>query len=200
MRKLILLTIAFITINTAVKAQEKKSFIEVAGTTTYKKSVEKYHATIIISEDMLYNNGSERFADLKEMYLTKVKASNIDISKFKESEFQYLTTGYNKEGTVFNFETKSRDEFIKGLKIKSLGVVVFSRYVSYKLVDTEVLSKKAIDNARQKAEKIAKNTNKKVGSIILIKDDNINEIRESIYEDNTVVPVNYQITVRFELL
>ncbi len=201
MKKLILVTIAFISIATAtVKAQESKSFIEVEGTTSYKRTAEQFHVTIIITEDVLYNNGSERFSELKENYLTKFKVSGVDISKLKESEFQYLTTGYNKEGTVFNFKTKSRDEFIKVLKIKSLGVVVYSRYVTYKPMNVEALSKKAIENARLKAEKIAKNINKKLGEIIAIEDDNFTEIREAIYEDSTEVPVNYQITVRFELL
>ena len=202
MRKLILLTIAFLTITTAtVKAQGDKSFIEVVGTTSYKRTVDQYTVTIIITEDVIMNNGSdERFAELKERYLTKVKASGIDISKLKESEFQYLTTGYVKEGTVFSFYTTSKDELIKILKIRSLGVINYNRYATYKPMDIEVLSKKAIENARQKAEKIAKNSNNKIGAIIAIKDENVNEIREAIYEDSTLVSVNYPITVRFELL
>jgi len=201
MKKLILLTIAFITIATAtVKAQKDKSFIEVVGATTYKRIAEKYKVTIIISEDALYSNGSERISELKKMYLTKVKASGIDVSELKENEFQYLTTGYVKDGTVFNFETKSKDDLIKILKIKSLGVVIYNRYVTYNSIDTEVLSKKAIDNAKQKADKISKNINKKVGTIIVVKDENVDEIREAIYEDSTQVPVNYKITVRFELM
>ncbi len=201
MKKLILLTIAFITIATVtVKAQEDKSFIEVVGVTAYKRTVEKYKVTIIISEDMLYNNGSEDFSELKETYLAKVKASGIDISKLKESEFQYLTTGYNKKGTVFNFVTKDKEELIKVLRIKSLGVIIYNRYVTYKPINIELLSKKAIENARQKADKIAKNTNKKIGTIIAIEDSNVNEIREAIYEDSIEMSVNYQMTIRFELL
>jgi uncharacterized protein YggE len=201
MKKIILVTIAFISIATAtVKAQESKSFIEVVGTTTYKRTVEQYNVTIIITEDALYNNGSERFAELKETYLTRVKDSGIDTSKLKENEFQYLTTGYVKEGTVLSFETKFKDELIKLLKIKSRGVIIYNRYATYKPTDIEALSKKAIENARQKAEGIAKNINKKLGTIIAIEDNNSTEIREAIYEDSTVVPVNYRIIVRFELL
>jgi len=199
MKKLALL-IAFLAVTITVSAQQQKSFIEVTGVTAYKRTVEKYIVSVILSKDVLYNDELETYEGMKKKFLDKVKASQVAISKLREDEFLYLTTGYRKQGIVFVFETASKDELIRFMRIKSLGATMHNRNVVFKQTDIAILSKKAIENARQNAEKIAKNTGQSVGEIIALVDDNTIEIKEAIYDDNTESEIYYKLGVRFELL
>ena len=199
--KKIRLFVAFVAITISTFSQQEcKSYIEVTGVARYKKTVEKYIVTIVLSKDLLYNDDSEEYASLKESFLNKVKACHIDISKLIENEFKYLTIGYKKKGIVFVFETSSKEELVKFLKIRALGIQLHTKNVLFKEIDIETLSKNAIENARRNAEKIAKNMNKKVGKIIALIDCNTTDISESIYDDSLENLRAYELEVRFEIL
>ncbi len=119
-----------------------------------------------------------------------------------EDRFGYLTTGFRKEGKLFVFETTSEKEYMKLLSVNLDGTQIYNRYVVYKLTSNIAtkLAKKAIENAKQKAGLVAKSTNKKIGDIITISDNNQNKNKEVLYYDNLGDKGLYQVIVRFELL
>jgi len=201
MKKLILL-IAFLAISVTTFAQQDKSYIEATGVTKYKRTVEKYIAKTIISKDLDYNNNCETIAELKSNYFKKLMTANFDTSKLKEDKMGYLTFGYKKEGMLLVLETSSKEEFMNFIIVNATGTQVYTRDAVYKLSSQEVadLAKAAIENARQKAEKTAGSTGKKIGNILMITDHIQNETKEVLYYDNLGDKGLYQVIVRFELL
>ncbi len=209
MKKLILF-IAFIAITTMTFAQGNKSYIEVTGVVEFEKSVEKYIAKVIVSKDLIYDSHADSSTDtlattidvLTEKYLKKLTAANFDTKKLKEDRFGYLTAGFRKEGKLFVFETTSKEEYMKLLSVNFDGTQVYNRYAVYKLTQdiATALAKKAIEKAKHKAQLVAKSTNRKIGDIITISDNNRNESKEVLYYDNVDDTGLYQVIVRFELL
>ncbi len=110
---------------------------------------------------------------------------------------------YNSDnnGTVLYFETSSKEEFANLLSIKSDGVVILYKDVVLEITNKqkEELVKNALKDAEQKANVIAKKSHKKLGKLLMIKDDNYLKAKEALYfytEDQKI----YQLTVRYELL
>ncbi len=209
MKKLIL-SIAFIAITTMTFAQGNKSYIEVTGVAEFEKSVEKYIAKVIVSKELIYDSHTGSSTDtlattintLTEKYFKKLTTTNFDTKKLKEDKFGYLTTGFRKEGKLLVFETASEKEYMKLLSVNLDGTQIYNRYAVYKLTTNTAteLAKKAIENAKQKAQLVAKSTNRKIGEIITISDNNQNKSKEVLYYDNLGDTGLYQVIVRFELL
>jgi hypothetical protein len=59
---------------------------------------------------------------------------------------------------------------------------------------------KAYENAKQKAEAIAKKIGRSVGKVIYISDGNNEEINESLYYGNAIKKRTYYLNASFELL
>jgi len=210
MKNLFLSIVAIMFVMTTY-AQISKSYIEVTGIAQFEKPVQKYVAKLAVSEDIIYDRHNESAGDslaltvdvLIDTYFKKLAAANFDPKKLVEDPFGYLTIGFRKEGKLFTFETTSKEEYKKVLSVSLDGTQIYSKYLVYKLsTNTEIeLSKRAIENAKQKAEIITKSTNKKIGDIITISDNNNrNEIKEVLYFDNLDEKGLYDVTVRFELL
>ena len=209
MKKLILF-IAFIAITTMTFAQDNRSYIEVTGIVEFEKPVKKYIAKVIVAKELIYDShegsSTETSATtidaLTDKYFKKLTAVNFDTKKLNEDKFGYLTTGFRKEGKLFIFETTSVKEYVKLLSVNLDGIQIYNRYAVYKLstnAATEI-AKQAIENAKQKAKLVANSSNKKIGDIIVISDNNQNESKEVLYYDNLDDKGLYQVIVRFELL
>jgi len=201
MKKLVLY-IAFIAISISTFAQQNESYIDVTGNVEYDKTVEKYIVKTIISQDLDYDNNCESIEELKSNYFKKLGNANFDTKKLKQDQLAYMTFGYKKEGTLLILETKSKDEFMNFLTVNSTGMQIYNRDVVYKLSSKEVtnLAKEAIDNARLKAENIARSVNKKLGDILTIIDHNQHKTKETLYYDSLNDKGVYVTQVRFELL
>jgi len=141
---------------------------------------------------------------MKSKYNEDLKKNGLSITDLREDKIGYLYMGSDKEGTIYHFETPSLDKFNSFLASKSFGVY---RLVSgYSIVISEdeasLAASKAIKNAKEKAQTIAKLANKELGDIVHIEDNNLVNIKlknQPLYYDSDVGQYIYYINVTFEL-
>lgn len=176
MKKLIIAVILLIAANTfAQENTSTKNTISVTGNVKYKKEIKAYRVKLIMGLDQMGygNNECKTLDELKEKYFGKLKEKGIDPNKLEEKKVEYLSMHYQREGTVYYYETTTEEEVSKLLSVRMLGVT--SNGLEYKMeLDDAVydtLIEKALSQAEDKAKRIAKKANKKVGKIAMISDN-----------------------------
>lgn len=147
--------------------------LEVYGTANFTKEAKEYKTTIVLSMDQMYYAGTQfsNIEELKTAFLSEIKAKGVNTSKLTEKPFDYYSLGYQREGTVFEFVTNSKDEMIKVMMVKTGGAT--SQTVQVKadnLSDAKYneLLGIAIADAKKNADRLASKVNKKVGDIVSI--------------------------------
>ena len=203
MKKTVTLLITFLLLTVGASAQQNNRYIQVLGNTTYQKNIQQYKVDIIMSLD--YANGMySTLEEIKEHYFKKLEKIGISQSQLKEDSYKYALLGYSGQGTAYRLKTSSKEIFEKFLFLKQTGVQVHTRFIDYSL-DQKVaeITNKAIENARQKVEKIAEKMHKKIGKILVVNDsNNLNQINrnEALNYYDYINKYYYSVTVRFELL
>jgi len=198
-----ILTFALLISTLALFAQTTpQNNINVSGVHTYNLPAE-YQAKMIVSmANVYYDLETINFFEIKSNYLDKLAKAGISRDQLKEDDLHYAIMGYDKEGTVLVFKTKSLDELQKFLSVKSMGVskseTVFNAELSDELIAT--YHKAAFDNAKNKAEAIAQKIGRSIGKAISISDTNSNKFSESLYYGRAIGTKDYHISVSFELL
>ncbi|MBG6133152.1 hypothetical protein IWQ47_004514 [Aquimarina sp. EL_43] len=183
--------------------QQQNNTISVIGECSKKVDIEKYIINVEFREvmaDGYQNIESKSISQLKEDYKNKLNTIGVDFEKFKENVLYKITsTGYGAQAYYF-YVTKSLDEVKKIHAQKMKGVTITWVDVIAKEKTNEemmVLNKKAIQDARGKATRIAGSINKKVGSIQSIKDTNY---KQQYYNVNKSQELQkHYITVTFVL-
>ncbi|WP_117879251.1 SIMPL domain-containing protein [Aureibaculum luteum] len=203
LRNLKLLAILFVMISSFSFAQIDKPYIDVSGQVEYSREVERYSATIIVSEDLAYNSYDENtsFDKIKSDYFDKLKSNNVNVSQLKEDTLAYTAMGYRKKGMVYQFETTSQSKFIELLSTGFSGVSINEKHVFYKPLtpqQVEDLSKKAIENAKTRAELIAKSAGKKTGTILSLNNYR-EESKRAFYNTRDLTDHVFNIGVRYQL-
>jgi uncharacterized protein YggE len=185
-------------------AQSDQNTISVGGVHKYSISPE-YKANMVISmSNVYYDTETMTYSAIKSAYLDKLAKVGISSDRISENELQYLLTGYDKEGTIMVFTTKSLDEMNKFLRVKSIGVTKSDTNLIVEMTDAQMseYAKIAYNNARQKAEALANKIGRSVGKAVSISDTNSNKIYDSMYYGygNSFESREYHISVSFELL
>lgn len=188
----------------ATYAQGNQNTISVGGVHNYSISPE-FKANMVISmSNVYYDVETMNFSSIKTAYLDKLAKVGISSDRITENELQYLLAGYDKEGTVMVFTTKSLDEMNSFLRVKSVGVTKSDTNLIVEISDAQMAeyAKMAFDNARKKAEALAKKIGRSVGKAVSISDTNSNKIYDSMYYGygNSFDSKEYHISVSFELL
>ncbi|MDY7396559.1 SIMPL domain-containing protein [Aureibaculum sp. 2210JD6-5] len=197
------LALFFVMVSSFSFAQIDKPYIDSSGQVEYSREVEKYSATIVVSEDLAYSSYDENitFEKIKSDYFGKLKNSNVDITKLKEDELAYTAMGYRKKGMVYQFETTSQEKFIELLSVGFSGVNVNEKYVHYKDLSSQQvgeLSSKAIADAKTRAEIIAKSAGKKIGGILSLNNYK-EESKRGFYSTRDLTDHIFSVSVRYEL-
>lgn len=193
------LALVFITMNTF--AQNYQNNITVNGSHSYKITPE-YSAKMIVSlNNVYYDAQAMSMSEVKSGYLDKLAKAGISSDRITEDNLHYSLLGYEKEGTVFIYKTKSLDEMEKFLNVKALGVSRSDATLETELTDAQMadFAKAAFDNAKKKATAIAAKIDRTVGKAIYLTDNNTKKISETIYYGNTKDIRDYFISVSFEL-
>ncbi len=200
MKKLIL-SIAMIMMTMGTFAQAHQNNITVNGTHKYSISPE-YSTQMIVSLNNVYDSQTMGLSEVKSGYLDKLAKVGIDNDRLTENNLYYVLLGYEKEGTILVFKTKSLEEMQKILKVRSIGVSRSDTTFDIELSDEKMAeyAKEAFDTAKSKAEAIAKKIGRKIGKAIYISDTNTKKISESLYYGNNPESRDYHISVSFELL
>lgn len=202
--KKVLLSLAFTLMTLGVFAQSNQNTISVGGVHKYSISPE-YKANMVISmSNVYYDVETMSYSAVKSAYLDKLAKVGISSDRITENELHYLLSGYDKEGTILVFTTKSLDEMNKFLRVKSVGVTKSDTNLIVEMTDAQMAeyAKMAFENAKQKAEALAKKIGRSVGNIVSISDTNSNKIYDSMYYGygNSFDSKDYHISVSFELL
>ncbi|MEL0652661.1 SIMPL domain-containing protein [Algibacter sp. TI.3.09] len=204
MKKLIYLVALFCTI--PLISQEQSNTISVIGETEKTIIDQNYTVIIALQQIMVYDGQVEVEAtsleDVTRNYIKKLNEAGIDFSRFRRNTYYELAMSYgqNRETAYYYLKTTNKDEARKIINLKASGVSVASSEVEpKKLTDKELaaLSTKAIENAREKAELIAKKLNKTIGKIVSISDQNTNTQYIQSYGTTSLQP--HSVTIAFEL-
>ncbi|MGI9552556.1 MAG: SIMPL domain-containing protein [Aurantibacter sp.] len=198
------LSLSFVLMTIGAFAQNNQNTISVGGLHKYGISPE-YKANMVISmSNVYYDVETMTYSSIKSAYLDKLAKVGISSDRLTENELQYLLSGYDKEGTIMVFTTRSLDEMNKFLKVKSAGVTKSDTNLIVEMTDDQMAeyAKMAYDNAKQKAEALAKKIGRSVGKAVSISDSNSNKIYDSMYYGygNSFDSKEYHISVSFELL
>ncbi|MBU2995087.1 hypothetical protein KO500_01515 [Cellulophaga baltica] len=183
-------------------AQTTPNSISVYGSYEYQIKPE-YKARMIISmNNVYYDAPGMAFPEIKKSYLDNLTKAGIQINSITDDALGYATLGYEKEGTIIEYKTKDLNNLKKFLETKGLGVTKSDATIETTFTDEELANyaKLAYDNAKKKAENIAKKIDRKIGNAIFISDTNGNILTESLYYNSSDTNRTYQITVSFELL
>ena len=148
------------------------STIEVVGTTCFQPDHLIYDVQVMISLEGLEQDDIP-LADLQDQYFRRITSLGIDKKEFKEDKLAYLALSYKKKGTLFLFDTTSRETFEQVLSVRTAAsrLVLVSISAILSLEESEELTTAAIENAREKAKGVAEEHNRSIGKILKIKDN-----------------------------
>ncbi|RPE00007.1 hypothetical protein EGM88_01730 [Aureibaculum marinum] len=198
-----LLTLLLVMVTSFSNAQVDKAYIEITEQVEYSREIEKYSATIIIAESLVYNSYEENstFEKIKSDYFKKLESNNFNTSELKEDAFAYAALGYRKKGMIYQFETTSEDKLIKLLSINGNGVSINEKYVHYKPLSAktvEDLSKKAISESKKRANSIANSAGKKVGELVYLSNYK-EESKRAFYSAINLKNHIFSVNVKYKL-
>ena len=200
MKKLLLAAIiSMAALNT--QAQTKETTIEVRGVAKMTREVESYLIDFAIAVDYGEMEGRKSFEDLKSTFLAKAKAAGFEESRFKEDKMGYQALQMYREGSLFTFETRNKEELLKAAKLANGGGVITITATRLKfgpLKDEEKIFDAAFRNGKERAAGIAKAINKKLGTALTITEY---APPDAIAEDNFYykqpVDQDYYLTIKF---
>ncbi len=182
--------------------QTQKNIINVTGTYSYNPKptyVAKMNASM---SNVYYQEQDMDIEKIKSNYYNKLKSAGVDISKIKENHLSYALKGYQKDGVVLEFTTSDINELQKFLTIYATGITKqeITNTVNLSYEEMAKNSKLAYDDAKKKAELIAKKLGKKLGEIVTYNDHNEREVLDYSYDERYLTKRNYSISVSFEIL
>ena len=204
MKKLILLIALVFTV--PLIAQEHKNTITVIGETDNTINNQTYTILIALQQILVYEGQTEVEAtslkEVKKNYINKLGDTGIDFSRFRRNTYYEFAMSYgqNRESEYYYLKTSNEDDVRKIINLKLAGVSIANTEIeAIKLTNNQLvdLSKKAIDNAKIKAEALAKEMEKTIGDIVAISDQNTSAQYIQNYGTSTVQ--TYSVTVSFEL-
>lgn len=188
-------------------AQENKNTIVVVGETEKVVVDDSYTLVIALQQILVYEGQIEvevtSLDMVKKNFIKKLEKVGIDFSRFKRNTYYEFAMAYSqsKELSEYYFlRTSDKEEFRKLIELKSAGMSISNTEIeTAKLTDKQLveLSIKAIANAKEKAEAIAKKLNKNIGEIVRISDLNTNA--QFIQGYGTTATQAHAVTVAYEL-
>ena len=200
--KKIILFLSFLFVYFTSYSQQNTPYITVQGAHTYNPKKE-YKVSNVISMTNIYQATRKTFEDYKAEYLEVLKAEGISTKNYIENSVGYALLNYQgNDGTILEFTSSSLEETEKFLNVHSTGVSKHESLVIMTSSDMEMTNnfEKAFRNAKNKATLKAKKIGRSIGKAIYINDTNTNKRTTSFYSSKEIDPIEYTITVSFELL
>ena len=200
MKKLVA-SLAMVLFTIGALAQNYQNNLTVNGSHTYSISPEYSSKMIVSLNNVYYDAQTMSMSEVKSGYLDKLAKAGISSDRLTEDSLHYALLGYEKEGTILVFKTKSLAEMQQFLNVKSIGVSRSDTTLNMELSDAQIAdyAKAAFENAKNKANTVAIKIGRSIGKAIYISDTNTKKIAESMYYGNAKETRDYHITVSFEL-
>ncbi len=184
-------------------SQEKETSIEVRGVAKLDREVESYYIDFAIAEEYGETEGRKPFEDLKKAFFAKAKAAGLEESRFKEDKMAYQALQYYREGTLYTFETRTKEELLKATRLANGGGVVTiagSRLKFKPVKDDEKLYDAAFSVCKEKAASLAKALNKKLGAVLTVTDYTSPElVSEENFYYKPATDQYYYLSVKFAI-
>lgn len=201
MKKLVA-SLTMILLTMSAMAQNFQNNVTVNGSHSYEINPEYSSKMIVSLNNVYYDAQTMSMSEVKSGYLDKLAKAGISSDRLTEDSLHYALLGYEKEGTILVFKTKSLEEMQKFLSVKSIGITRSDTTLDTELTDAQMAdyAKSAFDNAKSKATAIANKIGRRIGKAIYLSDSNAKKISESLYYGNTKDKRDYNISVSFELL
>ena len=164
-----------------------------------------YFIKMIVSLGNLpYEDQQKDFEEIKNEYISKLVDEGLvgnDKGTITEDLLAYGMLSYEGEGTILDYKTTSVDMVEKLLLIKSPGVSRSDAMLWVTISDEEraEYAKKAFENAKEKATRLATNVGKEIGEPIFIEDIQSQPFMEGFYYNERLDTRDYTITVSFEI-
>ena len=204
MKNIIIILLVLISFTKSFSQQTKS--ISVQGETEYRIEKAKIYVANLQLKELkadTYSSFEDKSLELvREQLKVKLHEMGLNFNNLVENKTLFFYSSYNDpyESMYYTFKTNSELEFTKLLSIKVVGLSIVNVEISLEKLTSEETSKlafKAIENAREKAQKIAGKLNKKVGDIISITDQNYSAVPIGYYNNENNI---YSVNVNFNLL
>lgn len=187
----------------SVKAQlsdKKQKTVTVSGSAVIKRELVAYKTKVTLNMDQAYyaNPECKTLDELKAMYLEKVQKNGLDTAKFKENKLEFMTYGYQKDGTVLNYETTTQEDIEKLSSVKIAGVT-YSYSFKFEITETErkAFLTTALKEAEKNARRVCEASGQTIGEIINISESSpmlgIWKNYHQDYPEYTTVSVTYEL-------
>lgn len=168
MKKIIPIIMLFVGI--LANAQEPRT-VTTSGSALFNRETTAYRVKVTLNMDQVYYSDPQvkSLEELKEKYFKTLREEGLDPSVFKELRMEFLSLGYQKEGTVLSFETTSQALAEKMLGVKMNGITM--QYQFKAVLSPEKrneLRKTALLDARKNAEDLCKISGGILGEIVNI--------------------------------
>ncbi len=174
--------------------------VSVTGRAIVKRTITRYKAKVSLNMEQVYYSDPQctSLETFKAKYFAKLDEKGIDSLEFKENKMEFLAYGYQRDGTVLELETTSLDKIKTLSQIKMPGISTTYQFkAEITEADYEKLLKEAFDNAHTNASKIGKVSNKKLGAIVSIVDNTVNQSiwssRNYNYDEYATIYVTYRL-------
>ncbi len=172
MKKIILAAIILVSALGSYAQEQQNHAIQVYGVAKINREVEAYLMDLSIAVDYGESESKKSFEELKKGFFAKAKEAGLNESQFKEDKLGYQGLQLFREGTLYTFETRSRDDLLKAARLANGSVIsITATRVKFKpVVKDEKQFEAAFLNSKEKAAIIAKAINKKLGSVLTVTD------------------------------
>lgn len=174
MRKIIVIIALFTAVMAKAQTKESQRTVSASGSTLIERVTTNYRIKVTLNMDQLYYSDPQcrSLEEFKEKYFTALKEHGFNPSTFEEKKMEFLSLGYQKEGTVLQFESSSKEEVEKLLSVKMTGVTLQYQFKSVIDLDKkDTLLKLALADAKSNATKLCKLTGSSLGEIISISEN-----------------------------
>lgn len=171
MKRLIFITSLFFAFMVKAQTKDSRKTVSASGNALIERVTTNYKVKATLNMEQLYYSDPQcrSLEEFKEKYFASLKEQGFDPGSFEEKKMEFLALGYQKEGTVLQYESASKEEVEKLLSVKMTGVTVQYQFKS--ILDPakkDILLKKALANAKSNAMKLCEISGTTLGDVISI--------------------------------
>jgi len=200
MRTLLILLLLIPTLGTA----QEPAFVKVVGQAVHVDKEPTFKGSVVLSSSFSsFPSEAINLNQMKLKYDEALKKNGLKLNDLIERVDLYTRMGYDKEGTVYEYETTELQQFQQFLSSTSFGIqrLTYDTAFTINPEETSKLVAEALENARVTATISATEIGKTLGSVMWVEDNNrINtEIRKGLYHEQKIGEHFYEITVQFKL-
>ncbi|CAZ95603.1 Conserved hypothetical periplasmic protein [Zobellia galactanivorans] len=188
-------------------AQQQPNTIRVSARAIYIDPDPVFKADVSLTDSYSDQSINKMQIDQMRAHFKKIIEDNgLSWNDIKEhpGTFGFETMGYNKEGIIYQYKTKSAENMKQFLKIKSPLIQSLNMTSNIQIDDREAekITQMAFDKSYKQASLLAKTMNKDLGNILSVQENGSvfgKQYGVSLYYDRPPGEFYYDIMVTYEL-